>query len=371
MSYVERVTRDGPKRLLSIDGGGIRGVIALEVLDRLQSELRATTGEPDLVLADVFDYVAGTSTGAIIAAGLSVGMPTDRLLALYVERGAEMFDRSTWRKRLRHTYDAAPLEAVLKEEFGPDTTFGDETLRTLLLIVLRNATTDSPWPLSNNPGARFNDPSAGDCNLDLPLWQLVRASTAAPVYFTPEKITLGDQEFVFIDGGVTPYNNPAFQLFTMATLDAYGLGWETGEDEMLLVSVGTGNSAFARPDLSPENMHLLYHATSLPGALMVSAAEQQDLLCRALGRCRWGLPIDAEVGDLHGSRGLAADPLFSYVRYDVPLSVANLDELGMGHVRLGDVMAIDKVEHIPVMRDIGRAVAERCVDVAHLEGFLP
>jgi patatin-like phospholipase/acyl hydrolase len=370
VSYQDRIDAAGPKRLLAIDGGGIRGVIALEVLDRLQTELRSRTGDPELVLADIFDYIGGTSTGAIVAAGLSTGRSTGDLLDLYIERGAEMFDKATWLDRVRHTYDSEPLEAILKEVLGAETTFGGDELRTLLLIVLRNATTDSPWPLSNNPRARFNDRTLADCNLDLPLWQLVRASTAAPVYFAPERITLGDREFVFVDGGVTPFNNPAFQLFTMATLDAYGLGWPAGEDELLVVSVGTGNSAFARPELDPADMHLLYHATSMPGALMISAAEQQDMLCRAFGRCRWGLPIDMELGDLQHTGGLVDERLFSYVRYDVPLTVRNLADLGMGHVRLGDVMAIDKVEHIDVMREVGHAVAELCVDVDHLDGFL-
>ena len=85
---------------------------------------------------------------------------------------------------------------------GKDTTLGDDELKTLLLIVVRNATTDSPWPLSNNPNALFNDPSREDNNLAIPLWQLVRASTAAPTYFPPEVVTVGEHDFVFVDGGV-------------------------------------------------------------------------------------------------------------------------------------------------------------------------
>ena len=79
---------------------------------------------------------------------------------------------------------------------------------------------DSPWPLSNNPRARYNAPERTDNNLELPLWQLVRASTAAPTYFPPELIKVGRHDFVFVDGGVTMYNNPAFQLFLIETLGA-------------------------------------------------------------------------------------------------------------------------------------------------------
>ena len=81
-------------------------------------------------------------------------------------------------------------------------------------MITRNVTTDSPWPVSSHPEGRYNDAARADCNLRVPLWQLVRASTAAPVYFPPEVIRIDPDDptkaFVFVDGGVTPYNNPAF-----------------------------------------------------------------------------------------------------------------------------------------------------------------
>lgn len=369
-SYLQRLDPVGPKRLLAIDGGGIRGVIALEVLDRLQRDLRASSGDDDLVLADVFEYIGGTSTGAIIAACLAMGMSTDRILDLYATRGAQMFYKATLRNRLRHTYCEEALGAVLRDELGETTTFGSDRLRTLLLIVVRNASTDSPWPLSNNPYAKFNDRARPDCPLDVPLWQLVRASTAAPLYFAPETIMLGGSEHIFVDGGVTPFNNPAFQLFTMATLDAYGLGWPTGEDNLLVVSVGTGNSEASRPDLAVTDMNMVHHATSLPGALMISTATQQDALCRMLGRCRFGVPVDSELGDLSDTMGLADKPLFSYVRYDLPLHRQALDDLGFSSVQLRDIRALDRVEHLDTMRQIGRVVADRIVSLDHFDGFL-
>ena len=122
---------------------------------------------------------------------------------------------------------------------------------------MRNATTDSPWPLSNNPAALYNRPDREFRNLDIPLWQLVRASTAAPTFFPPEVIDIGGgKSFVFVDGGVTMYNNPAFQLFLMATLEPYNLGWATGEEQMLLVSIGTGTNPRANEDLQPGEMNL-------------------------------------------------------------------------------------------------------------------
>ena len=89
---------------------------------------------------------------------------------------------------------------------------GSEYLRTLLMVVLRNATTDSPWPVSNNPAAKYNAPDRKDSNLNIPLWQLVRGSTAAPTYFPPEVVKVGEQEFIFVDGGMTITTIPLFNF---------------------------------------------------------------------------------------------------------------------------------------------------------------
>ena len=174
------------------------------------------------MLADYFDYIAGTSTGAVIATCLSVGMSVGQIRDFYVENAADMFDKARLLDRFRFKYEDDRLAARLRRELGEETTLGSDRLRTLLLIVMRNATTDSPWPLSNNPGAHYNRPEREFRNLDIPLWQLVRASTAAPTFFPPEVIDIGGgKSFVFVDGGVTMFNNPAFQLFLMATLEPY------------------------------------------------------------------------------------------------------------------------------------------------------
>ena len=245
MSYRTKVESPAPHKLLACDGGGIRGIISVEILAKIEAELRAASGKPDLVLADYFDYVAGTSTGAIIATLVARGLSVDKIREFYIKSGAEMFEKARLWERFKTKFRDDKLAAMIQEIIGADTPFGSDTLRTLLMIVLRNATTDSPWPLSNNPKAKYNLAGATGRNTDLKLWRLVRASTAAPTYFPPEVIHVGTKEFVFVDGGITMYNNPAFQLFLMATSEPYRLCWETGADKMLLVSVGTGASANA------------------------------------------------------------------------------------------------------------------------------
>ena len=373
MGYRDRLDSDGPRKLLALDGGGIRGVLSLEILAAIEDIVRSKLNK-DAVLADYFDYIAGTSTGAIIAAGISRGMSVSEIRTIYHEHGEEMFDKAFILDRYRFKFNSDRLQGLMQRTYGELTTFGDDELKTLLMVVLRNATTDSPWPLSNNPDAEYNDRRRSDCNLNFPLWQLVRASTAAPTYFPPELIKVGKHPFVFVDGGVTMYNNPAFQLFLMATLGTYRLGWPTGEEKMLLVSVGTGTAAKADDSLRPGDMNLLFNAKSIPAALMSAALNEQDLLCRVFGRCRHGAPIDREVGDLIDSEdnqpGLPGERMFTYVRYNAELSTAGLAALGLPEIRPEDVQKMDSVDHIKELQSIGQRVAERDVDAAHFDGFL-
>lgn len=371
--------KTGPRKLLALDGGGIRGTITLEILAELEQKLEQGLGAgPKFVLADYFDYVAGTSTGAIIATCLSLGMRVADIRSFYLASGPAMFDKASLFKRYLHNkYKdgqlAQKLQEVIRERSGePEATLGTKALRTYLLLILRNASTDSAWPLSNNPAAKFNNSSQAYCNLRVPLWQLVRASTAAPTYFPPEVVAVGDEEFVFVDGGVTMYNNPAFQLFLMATLKPYKLEWPTGENNMLLVSIGTGAAANANAQLSPDQMNLLYNASSIPSALMYAASNEQDMLCRVFGRCLHGGEIDQEVMDLKGDIGPGSLQAkhFTYLRYNADLSRAGLDELGLSHIEPSTVQQMDSVQYIKQLQEVGQAVAKE-VDLAHYAAFLP
>lgn len=377
MSVTDKKEKKGPRKLLALDGGGIRGVLTLEVLARIEAELQNRLGRDDtFVLADYFDYVAGTSTGAVIATCLSLGMRIDEIRNFYVSSGPAMFDKARLIKRYyRNKFHDQKLKAKLqdviaKRTLEPEAKLGSQAIRTYLLLILRNATTDSPWPLSNNPEAKYNDRTRPDCNLELPLWQLVRASTAAPTYFPPEVVFVGDHEFIFVDGGVTMYNNPAFQLFLMATVEPYKLGWPTGEDKMLLVSIGTGTAANANESLTPEQMNIIYNATSLPSAFMFAAANEQDLLCRVFGNCLHGNALDRELWDMQGAngKGPVSPKLFTYMRYNADLSRAGLDALGLPHIEPRNVQKLDSVDHITELQEVGRAVA-REINIDHFAGF--
>jgi hypothetical protein len=367
-----RLAREGHHKLLAIDGGGIRGILSLMILEEIEKMLIRKSGREDYKLADYFDYVAGTSTGGIIAAGIAIGMSVRQILDFYLSSGGAMFDKANIIRRLQYQYISEPLALKLKEVFGAETTLGAPELETLLLLVMRNAMTDSPWPISNNPFAKYNDVKHSACNLLLPLWQLVRASTAAPTYFPPEVIICGDKPFIFVDGGITMYNNPAFQMFLMATVDQYWVNapanmgaWKTGTDEMLIISVGTGTSAGENYSLRPNEMNLIFNATAIPSALMYAALNEQDFLCRVFGECVEGPLLDREIGTMIASRGPLDNKLFRYVRYNAELTVEGLTALGCGDIEPTSVQRLDSIDALDDLQRIGQAVAARRVKDEH------
>jgi predicted acylesterase/phospholipase RssA len=363
------------KRILALDGGGIHGVFALQVLRRIEALLAERYQDRrDFVLADYFDLIAGTSTGAITASMLAWGARVADIEQFYHEHAASIFTPAPlWQRWWRNRYASAGLTSFLqgyfRERDGAPALLGSATLRTKLLIVLRNATTGSPWPLVNNPAARFGH-REGDrtSNLELPLWQLIRASSAAPTYFPPERITIGSsggpKSFEFIDGGISPYNNPAYLAYLVATLPEYCLNFPRGIDDLLVVSVGVGRRQFRYAEGQVQDMHLVSHVRSMIRGLLDAASVQQDLLCRVTGRCLHGAPIDRLLGELTGiAPEEAARRAFSYIRYNHTYSG---EEVTQALTESGGAWDLANVNLIPVAIAAGRKYAAEAVDAAHL-----
>jgi predicted acylesterase/phospholipase RssA len=375
-----RLKKKPPYKFLALDGGGIRGMITVEILAEIERLLQQSLGKDDnFVLADYFDYIGGTSTGAVIAACLALGMRVAKIRQFYADSAELMFSKSSIFERLKYKFEDEPLALKLRTEFQAATgerkqnepALGSAGLKTLLMMVMRNATTDSPWPISNNPQAKYNDRQRPDCNLNLPLWQLVRASTAAPTYFPPEQITIGPNNFIFVDGGITTYNNPAFQLFLMATAEPYNVRWKTtSPDDMLIVSIGTGTSPRPNGNLQPDDMNLLFNATTLPSALMFAALNEQDWLCRVFGDCLAGDPFDHELGDMNGKSGPFDRKLFTYMRYNAELTTAGLHSLGLNDIEPANVQKLDSVAYKDDLKRLGATVAKAKVQAAHFAKFL-
>ena len=334
-------------------------------------------GGDDFRLSDFFDYIGGTSTGAIIAAGLSIGLSVNQLIDFYEQKGEAMFDKAFLLSRVKYFYNDGPLLKELKNTFGDgDIDVLSGKFKSLLLVVTMNRSTDSPWPISNNPNAKYNKADRLDCNLRIPLYQLVRASTAAPAYFRPETLQWDpknpEKTFVFVDGGVTPYNNPSFLLYRMATQPAYGLNWKRGEKDLMIVSVGTGSAP------TPGTYdNLLTTLKELPTNLMYAMQVDQDINCRTVGRCIFGAPIDRELGDMipldsDNITGIdsGAKPHFSYVRYNANLSESGLKALGLENIESDDVRQMDSVKFMPQLREVGRAAGKQQVKISHFASFV-
>jgi patatin-like phospholipase/acyl hydrolase len=378
-------------KLLAIDGGGIRGVLALEVLAELEQQLADAHKIPveEYRLSDFFDYVSGTSTGAVVAACVSCGMRVREIMDFYEETGTKMFDNRFHRKlwswiRYQSKYDSTPLAKALQDMFGNIRTLEPGNLKCLFMAVTKNQTTDSAWPISSNPHAKYNDLSLPDCNLKITLWQIVRASTAAPTAYKGERIEWDENDpskhFLFVDGGVTPYNNPAWLLYRMATESGYNLSWPTGEDKLLLVSVGTGTSAKGDDNVLRKATGLgrIWRTRKIPGALIQGIMVDQDTNCRQVGRCVYGAKLDSEVGDMIPRDGsgnkipLSTDlgRKFLYARYNAHLEQDSLDAMGLTDVNAEHVQDLGSTKHTGELRQVGQRVAQD-LDIQDFAPFLP
>jgi len=370
----------GPKRILALDGGGLKGILTLGYLEALEQRLRQRHGnDPDFRLSDYFDLIAGTSTGAIIAACLALGMSVGEVLEKYQKLGRNVFSRDWLRHGvIRARYDKERLESELKTVFGSETTLGSDRLRTGLLVMAKRLDTGSPWPMSNNPKGKFfrNNDSTSHLisNADYPLWKVVRASTAAPTFFDPEEITIIEQPGMkpekgqFVDGGVSPFNNPSLQALLFATLKGYNLNWSSGADNLLLVSVGTGRSD---PSNDPKSLAAAGAISALM-SLMNDCGNLVETMMQWLSSSATNRVIDSECGDLSGDV-LGGKPMLTYIRYDTALSKENAISLcpelalPLGE-RLNNLHAMDNPETMDLMLAMARKLAQ---DSVHNNQFEP
>lgn len=219
-------------KILSIDGGGIRGVIPAVVL----AEIEKRTQRP---IAKLFDLVAGTSTGGILALGLTVPKApaaplytAQNLVELYEREGRRIFSRSlarklftcdslTWKK-----YSSTGIEQVLLEYFA------DSRLRDAVTDVLVTSyEVERRFPFffkSSNARERLD--------YDFPARDVARATSAAPTYFEPMKLRTGTNpdHYTLIDGGVFANNPAACALVEARTTRPDATNY-------LMVSLGTGS----------------------------------------------------------------------------------------------------------------------------------
>ncbi|NEO86597.1 MAG: patatin-like phospholipase family protein [Spirulina sp. SIO3F2] len=253
-------------RILSLDGGGFRGVMSARILVALEAELKTQYGSS---LHDYFDLVTGTSTGSILAAGIALKKTAAELLTLYQENGKYIFP--TYIRRLRsltnitrkllpialypHTAEwplskKAGLATVLEAQLGP-TPISAIHKPVLLIPAYDISVRRTRWFCSNNDG--YNQPRWYD---SLPTWQFCVCSASAPTFFPPYELRVPEPQYPhqpsvgnklpFIDGGVA-VNNPELIGIAHAMLMPYDQERPTGKPltlkDIAILSIGTGKPA--------------------------------------------------------------------------------------------------------------------------------
>ncbi|QTG98978.1 patatin-like phospholipase family protein [Wolbachia endosymbiont of Rhagoletis indifferens] len=209
------------KYILSVDGGGIRGIIPAIILAEIEKRTRKR-------VAEIFDLMAGTSTGGIVVAGLckkdKPQYSANDLVEFYREYGPYIFKSSFFRRSILSWFNCAqyPYKNI---EFVLDKYFGDDTLQNTLNNVLLTS-----YDIQNNCPFFFKSWKEGNIKLK----DALRAATAAPTYFAPKYLKINHKEMVLVDGGVFA-NNPA--------ACAYASGKRLfPNDDILLLSIGTGRT---------------------------------------------------------------------------------------------------------------------------------
>lgn len=397
------------KRLLSIDGGGIRGIIAAEILCKIEDTLKKHNSKKYHCLSDYFDFISGTSTGSILATGLATGMSAYELLEIYKDKGKEIFtkDQHNWKQflnsldsqnwlrkvpgwlipskekllgELLNQYTAKNLEEELQKTFidakGQQLTLGSSELKTNLMVVTKNVTTGKPCffvnntkrepyqPIKKNPYLEFEtDPT-------IPLWDIVRASSAAPTFFPPHSFEVNGKPYEFIDGGVSEFNNSSFQLFLMSVLPEFGLSWDSGPDKILLVSIGTGFSTSAIPFNQASNYNNLNWAKFTISDLMEDANLEQNLILKLISEQRSkGHSTEKKQDNI-----LFDKKLLSYCRFTTSFEGWRFNQLkkyGLpNNLDPNKVKGMDCVDQIEELSQIGKAVAEEQFDLQLFDGFL-
>jgi patatin-like phospholipase/acyl hydrolase len=311
-------------RVLSIDGGGIRGLVPALVLEELERRLKAK-GKTEPLHA-YFDLIAGTSTGGIIAAGLAAPHPQDMtrpaatpaaLVALYRDQGGDIFDRTffrTARKAFANVF-SGNFSGVVEEKYphGPleeklKTTLGGRRISDALTSVLitaydiaeRTTVVMKKRPL--RPGEAPHD--------DFLFWQAARATSAAPTYFEPARVanlTTG-RSMTLVDGGVYA-NNPSVCAF----VEAHKMG--ATSETMLLVALGTGHQNRAYSYYETRNWGPINWINPAHGAPIISilmhgqahaAAHQLELLLNGGPQTNY-YRFDAELAGVNDEMDDASD----------------------------------------------------------------
>lgn len=309
------------KRILSIDGGGIRGIIPLSCLVRLEARM----GKP---VYEIFDMVAGTSTGSIIAAGVAMGISARGLLAMYRELGRRAFTRLPWWKIVlnggNHRYSNDFIEKTLVE-LGADIPLNQ--LPMDIMITGKNTVTgQTDFFVRDNPG---NAAMWGS----LTLKDAVLASIAAPTYLPAHSAVVDGRQHTWVDGGVGVAGNPCYQAAVEA-LHYSNNAYPSGNTQML--SFGTGRHPHP---INAESANIIQWGRWILEEVMEDSGEWQTYVTR---------------------KEYDRTSRIDFRRYQLDLAPDVVKRLGVKVPPGFDVtkIALDSVSAVGMLEEIGLAFAE-------------
>jgi hypothetical protein len=197
---------------------------------------------------------------------------------------------------------------------------------------------------------------------------VVQASAAAPFYFDMVRleVTRGDNG-AFFDGAVTPHGNPALQLAMTALAPAYGFGWQSGADKLLIISVGTGQQRPIRPEWVKRPARLaIWKAIHALSSLSYDTSQLAISVLQWLGTSPQPWLINHEVGAFEDAVPCA--PLWTFVRYDAPLEerwLAQHLEDPPAAALLPKLARLDDDRQVPALHDIGMRVGATLIKPEH------
>jgi hypothetical protein len=342
----QRLSAPGPKRILAIDGGGLRGIVSAGILAELERQLRRRSMLPDLRLCDYFDLIGGSSTGAILAAGLAFGKSCAEMADVFraIAPDSQAQDNAA-NGILRPRFDVRRLEDALIRLFG-DNELQSPQLQTGLAVFLKRIDTGAAWAVTNNPNNPFFEGGGATgpiANRHLLIRKLVQACAGAPVFFAESAQTLSrdglhqhqrEGDGFFVDGALAGLHNPALQTLKVATQQSFGFGWQASAERLMLVSVGSG---YWRPSVDSIALAKLPFGDWAPTAARAVLALQtmtHDTSLQVIETLQsmsepakpWR--INSEVGEMKGDL-LAGYPLLHFQRMDVRMEPNELYKLGL------------------------------------------
>ena len=298
-------------RILSIDGGGMRGIIPATVMVYLEDQLKKQTNNPNARIADFFDLVVGTSTGGILSSFYltpnsnpvnslepSTRFSAQEALSFYLEKGNQIFNQSkrfNW-LGIRGLVNAARYStSVIEKEL--DTIFGSMKMNQLVKPCLITT-----YNMNEKAAIFFNSREEKIKKRDFYLKDVLRSTSAAPTYFSPAKIqNLQTGKWMYnIDGGVFA-NNPALCAYAEARTTEFKKRKYPSARDLLFLSLGTGGGGFKLPKIKRSHRWgLVNWAKSVPEIMMDGSIDT----------------VNYQIKELFGT--LPTPQHAQYLRIDVP-----------------------------------------------------